>query len=168
MTIPETLLSCSLFAPENFNPESRTWWPRKEVAGLLRVELAWFGEAIRYPLGTASTKYWTAFQDVEGDGTEWRSFESLTIQKESAGQYIVRSPTQTRAVIRLAKSSRAHVKRSAMPSTQATICLKPARTNSCEHLTTVDESHSVHCRGTERLAHHSIGRALVFKSFHYK
>ncbi len=35
-------------------------------------------------------KYWTAFQDVEGDGTEWRSFESLTIQKESAGQYIVR------------------------------------------------------------------------------
>jgi hypothetical protein len=35
-------------------------------------------------------EYWKESQDAGGDGTEWTSFEALTIQKESAGQYIVR------------------------------------------------------------------------------
>lgn len=42
------------------------------------------------PWSPLRPEYWTESQDVEGDGTEWTSFESLTVEKEADGGYVVR------------------------------------------------------------------------------
>ncbi len=49
-----------------------------------------FVKRFNIPWAPLRPEYWTEAQDVEGDGTEWTSFESLTIQRESAGKFIVR------------------------------------------------------------------------------
>ncbi|MDX1927439.1 MAG: PDZ domain-containing protein [Pirellulaceae bacterium] len=55
-------------------------------------EWNWPGFVNRFdiPWAPLRPEYWMESQDVEGDATEWTSFESLTIQKVPGGQYIVR------------------------------------------------------------------------------
>ncbi len=55
---------------------SRWSWPN--FAG--RFDMSWA------PL---RPEYWAEAQDVQGDGTEWTSFESLTVKKETDGSYSV-------------------------------------------------------------------------------
>ena len=52
----------------------------------------WPGLVSRFdvPWSPLRPEYWTEAQDAEGDGTEWTSFESLTVKKESDESYLVR------------------------------------------------------------------------------
>lgn len=52
----------------------------------------WPGFVNRFdvPWSPLRPEYWTEAQDAQGDGTEWTSFESLTVMKESDGRYLVR------------------------------------------------------------------------------
>jgi hypothetical protein len=52
----------------------------------------WPGFASRFnvPWSPLRPEYWTEAQDAEGDGTEWTSFESLTVNKNADGVFLVR------------------------------------------------------------------------------
>tara|TARA_R110002049_G_scaffold288423_1_gene470952 strand:- start:138925 stop:139542 length:618 start_codon:yes stop_codon:yes gene_type:complete len=52
----------------------------------------WPGLVRRFdgPWSPLRPEYWTEAQDAQGDGTEWTSFESLTVKKETDGSYLVR------------------------------------------------------------------------------
>lgn len=101
-----------LYSPEQLVKRVRNDEPDKEIevqyvrAGELRTTKVKLGEQtsqkpvysewpgmvgrFNFPFSPLRPEFWTEAQDELGTGTEWTSFESLTLQKEADGTYLVR------------------------------------------------------------------------------
>jgi PDZ domain len=63
---------------------------QQEVLKSILPNWTGFSNGLNIPWSLLRPEYWTEAQDRADGGTEWTSFDSLTVQKETDGSYLVR------------------------------------------------------------------------------